>query len=110
MGLRGPHAFPMVSYWRPPPKPPRKRRCARCNELFSPRRHDAKFCSNKCKTAIYRMRVLDDGKVDDRPVFAVRFRPEKNIDGERSLRALLKFALQKYGLRVVSKEQPNDAA
>jgi len=56
------------------------------------------------------MRVLDDGKVDDRPVFAVRFRPEKNIDGERSLRALLKFALQKYGLRVVSKEQSNDAA
>jgi len=110
MGLRGPLAVPLVSMWRTPPKPPLKRRCRRCDRLFSPKRHDAKFCSVKCRVAIYRMRVLDDGKVDDRPVFAVRFRPEKNIDGERALRALLKSALQKYGLRVVSKEQSKDAA
>jgi len=91
----------MVSYWRAPSKPPRKRRCARCNELFSPKRHDAKFCSHRCKTAIYRMRLADD-KVDDRPVFAVSFRPEKDIDGARAFKALLKVALRKYGLRVVT--------
>jgi hypothetical protein len=110
VGLRGPLAVPLVSMWRVPPKPPRKRRCLRCNELFSPKRHDAKFCSGKCRVAIYRMRVLDDGKVDDRPVFAVSFRPEKDIDGPRAFKALLKIALRKYGLRVVSKEQSQDAA
>jgi hypothetical protein len=94
----------MVSYWRPPPKPPLKRRCARCDRLFKPKRHDAKFCSHRCRTAIYRKRLADDAKANDRPVFAVSFRPEKDIDGPRAFKALLKFALQKYGLRVVSKE------
>jgi hypothetical protein len=92
----------MVSYWRPPPKPPPKRRCARCDRLFNPRRHDAKFCSHRCRTAIYRKRLADDMKADDRPVFAVSFRPEKDIDGARAFKALVKCALQKYGLRVVT--------
>jgi hypothetical protein len=102
----------MVSYWRAPPKSPRKRRCARCDRLFSPKRCDAVFCSNKCKTAIYRMRLADDAKVDDRPIFAVNFRAEEGIDGPRAFRALLKFALRKYGLRVVTtrEEQSKDVA
>jgi hypothetical protein len=41
-------------------------------------------------------------KADDRPVFAVSFRPEKDIDGARAFKALVKCALQKYGLRVVT--------
>jgi hypothetical protein len=41
-------------------------------------------------------------KADDRPIFAVSFRAEKDIDGERAFKALLKFALKKYGLRVVT--------
>jgi hypothetical protein len=112
LGLRGPHAVPLVSLWRVPPKPPRKRRCRRCNELFSPKRRDAVFCSGECRTAIYRMRLADDTKVDSRPVFVVSFRPEKGIDGLRAFKALLKFALRKYGLRVVTmkEEQPKDAA
>lgn len=110
MGMRGRWAVPLVSLWRTPPKPPRKRRCRRCNELFSPVRHDAVYCSGKCRIAIYRLRLADDVKVDSRPVFAVSFRPEKDIDGPRAFKALLKIALRKYGLRVVSKEQSQDAA
>ena len=51
-------------------------------------------------------------EVDDRPVFAVSFRAEKGIDGLRAFKALLKFALRKYGLRVVTarEQQPKDAA
>jgi hypothetical protein len=100
----------MVSYWRPPPKPPRKRRCARCDQLFKPKRSDAKFCSGRCRTDIYRARLADDAKVDDRPIFVITLRPEKDIDGSRALKALLKLALQKYGLRVLREEQPKDAA
>jgi hypothetical protein len=111
LGLRGLHAVPLVSFWRTPAKPPRKRRCARCNELFSPKRHDAVYCSSKCRTAIYRLRLADDAKADDRPIFAVSFRAEKDIDGERAFKALLKFALKKYGLRVVTREaQSKDVA
>ena len=111
MGLRGPGAVPLVSMWRTPPKPPRKRRCARCDRLFSPKRHDAVYCSSKCRTAIYRLRLADDAKADDRPIFAVSFRAEKDIDGERAFKALLKFALKKYGLRVVTREaQSKDVA
>jgi hypothetical protein len=97
--------------WRPPPKPPRKRRCARCDRLFCPKRRDAVYCSSKCRTAIYRMRLVDDTKADNRPVFTVNFRAERDIDGPRAFRALVKFALRKYGLRVVTmkEEQPKDA-
>jgi hypothetical protein len=110
LGLRGPHAFPMVSYWRPRPKPPPKRRCARCDRLFKPRRHDAKFCSHRCRTAIYRKRLADDAKADDRAVLTAHFRAEEGIDGPRALKALVKFALQKYGLRIVTtrEEQSKD--
>ena len=51
------------------------------------------------------MRVADDAKVDDRPIFTVSFRPEKHIDGPPALKSLLKFALKKYGLRVVAKRE-----
>jgi hypothetical protein len=60
--------------------------------------------------AIYRKRLADDAIIDSRPIFTVSFRPERDIDGERAFRALLKFALQNYGLRVVTKEQSQDAA
>jgi hypothetical protein len=84
------------------PKPPLKRRCARCNRLFSPKRCDAVFCSAKCRTAIYRLRLADDAKVDDSPIFVASFRAESGIDGPRAFKALLKVALRKYGLRVVT--------
>ena len=111
MGMRGPGATPFLSLWRTPPKPPLKRRCARCDRLFSPRRHDAVYCSSKCRTAIYRMRLVDDTKVHSRPIFVASFRPEKDIDGARAFKALLKIALTKYGLRVVTKreEQSKDS-
>jgi hypothetical protein len=112
MGMRGPHATPFVSMRRTPPKPPLKRRCRRCNRLFKPMRHDAVYCSGKCRIAIYRLRLADDAKVDERPIFEVRFRPEPGIDGPRAFKSLLKFALRKYGLRVVTmrEEQPKNAA
>jgi hypothetical protein len=112
MGLRGPLAVPLVSMWRPPPKPVRKRHCARCDQLFAPKRHDARYCSGECRTAIYRMRLADDAKVDDRPIFTVSFRAEQGINGVRAFKALRKFALQKYGLRAVTvrQEQAKDAA
>ena len=112
MGLRGPHAVPLVSMWRPPPKPARKRRCARCDQLFSPKRHDARYCSSGCRSAIYRLRLADDAKVDDRPVFTASFRAESGIDGPRAFKSLLKIAAQKYCLRAVMvREEPaKDAA
>jgi hypothetical protein len=107
LGLRGPHAVPLVSLWRTPPKPARKRRCRRCDKLFSPKRHDAVFCSGKCRIAIYRLRLADDAKVDNRPIFSVSFRAEQGIDGVRAFKALRKLALQKYGLRAVAvQEEP----
>jgi hypothetical protein len=41
----------------------------------------------------------------DRPTFVLYLRPEKGIDGVRALRALLKFALRKFGLRALSVEE-----
>lgn len=110
MGLRGPGAVPLVSLWRAPPKPPRKRRCRRCNQLFAPKRRDAVYCSGECRTAVYRARLADDRKVDSRPIFTVNFRAERDIGGSRAFKALLKFALKKYGLRVVAtrEEQSKD--
>jgi hypothetical protein len=103
---------PLVSLWRTPPKPARKRRCRRCNELFTPKRHDARYCSGECRTAIYRLRLADDAKVDSRPIFTASFRAEEGIDGSRAFKALRKFALLKYGLRAVAvrEEQAKDAA
>ena len=112
MGLRGPLAWPLSARFPTPPKVVRKRRCARCDQLFKTARHDAKYCSAKCRTAIYRLRLADDAKVDGRPVFTVSFRAEQGIDGPRAFRALVKSALQKYGLRAVAvREEPaKDAA
>lgn len=36
-----------------------------------------------------------------RPTFALRLRPEPNVDPIRALRALLKIALRRLGLRCV---------
>jgi hypothetical protein len=96
MGMRGPHAVPLVSMWRAriPSKPPLKRHCRRCDKLFTPKRHDAVYCSGKCRIAIYRLRLADDAKGDERPIFVVHFRPEPGIDGPRAFKSLLKFALR----------------
>jgi len=40
-----------------------------------------------------------------RPTYRVLLRPEPRVDGERALRALLKFALRRLGLRCISIEQ-----
>jgi hypothetical protein len=40
-------------------------------------------------------------KADQQPVFVVAFRPQANVDGFRALRALLKLALRRFGLRVI---------
>ena len=111
MGMRGPHATPFLSLWRPQPKPLRKRRCRRCNELFKPKRRDAVFCCGECRTAIYRMRLADAAKTDSRPIFTASFIPESGINGPRAFKALLKIAVQKYGLRaaVMRKEEAKNA-
>ena len=109
MGLRGPHAVGLISRWRTREKPPRKRRCRRCNELFYPVRRDAVYCSAACRQAIYWKRHLANMKTDDRPTFVLVLRPEKGIDGLRATKGLQKFALRKFGLRVVTaKEQRHD--
>src|SRR5262245_6132387 len=112
MGMRGKWAVPLVSMWRVPPKPPRKRRCRRCHKSFSPKRHDAVFCSGACRIAVYRKRLADDAIADSRSVFTVSFRPEADIDGERAFKGLLRLALRKFGLRTLRQEQSrsNDAA
>jgi hypothetical protein len=38
---------------------------------------------------------------NERPIFTVRFRPEPRIDGIKALRALLKAALRRFGLRAI---------
>jgi hypothetical protein len=38
----------------------------------------------------------------ERPTFVIRLRPEKGVDPVRALRALLKVALRRFGLRAVS--------
>jgi hypothetical protein len=80
--------------------------------LFNPLRRDAVYCSAKCRQAIYWKRRTDDTEVSDRPTFVLVMRPEKGIDGLRATKALLKFALRKFGLRVVAirEEQPGDIA
>jgi hypothetical protein len=42
-----------------------------------------------------------------RPVFVLRLRPEPRIDAIRALRALLKVALRRFGLRVIHAEELN---
>src|SRR5262245_47087542 len=110
MGLRGPGAHSLMARFRPPPKPPRKRRCPRCDELFMPLRSDQVYCSGRCRTQVYRMRLADDAVVDSRPVYLVMLRPEPGINGELALKGLLRFALAKFGLRTLRQEQSNDAA
>jgi hypothetical protein len=52
MGLRGPHANPIVR-WRKLRERQRKHRCRHCRRLFSGRRSDAKFCGDSCKSLAY---------------------------------------------------------
>jgi hypothetical protein len=56
-------------------------------------------CPKRSKTARYntvaRRRL-------ERPIFLVRLRPEKDIDGVRSLRLALKFLLRRFHLRCVT--------
>ena len=50
---------------------------------------------------------------DDRPVFVLVLRPEKSVaDPVRALRALIKIALRRYGLRLIEikERQPDDIA
>jgi hypothetical protein len=51
--------------------------------------------------------MTDSSKPDarERPVFVVRLRPAAGIDGERALRALLKIALRRLGLKCLGIER-----
>jgi hypothetical protein len=42
---------------------------------------------------------------NNRPLFRLVLRPQPRIDGERALRALLKTALRRFGLRCLSVER-----
>ena len=43
----------------------------------------------------------------DRPTFLIRVRPEPGVDPIRALRALLKVALRRFGLRAVTVDEDN---
>jgi hypothetical protein len=43
----------------------------------------------------------------DRPTFTLVLRAEPNIDAIRALRALLKVALRRFGLRVIAAHEDN---
>lgn len=40
-----------------------------------------------------------------RPIFLLRLRPEPGVDAIRALRALLKAALRRFGLRAIHAEE-----
>jgi hypothetical protein len=44
-------------------------------------------------------------KMINRPVFLLRLQPLKGVDPVRALRALLKLALRKHGMRCLAAEQ-----
>ena len=44
-------------------------------------------------------------QASERPTFRLVLRPEPRTDGERALRALLKAALRRYGLKCLSVEK-----
>ena len=47
---------------------------------------------------------------DVRPVYRILLRAEPGVDAERALRALLKTALRRFGLRCLSVEEVPQAA
>ena len=49
-------------------------------------------------------------KAKERPVYTVRLRPEPDIDDIAALRAFLKSALRRYGLRCLSVGVEKEAA
>ena len=42
------------------------RTCAHCDETFLPARRDARFCSNRCRQAAYRLRVTASAAAEAR--------------------------------------------
>ena len=108
MGLRGLHAGPK-SVWRYMRKPKPKVRCSHCYRLFSCIRSDAQFCGDACRQAAHRKKA----EMDTRKTFVLVLRPEKHVtDPVRMLRALLKIAKQRFGLKAerIREETMNDAA
>jgi hypothetical protein len=55
--------------------------------------------SNCCPEGIAQARLLN---MRGRLTFVLVLRPEKGIDGLRAIRALIKVALRKFGLRLVT--------
>jgi hypothetical protein len=41
----------------------------------------------------------------DRPIFTIRVRPQPGVDAIRALRALLKVALRRFGLKAIEVRQ-----
>lgn len=46
--------------------------------------------------------------MSDRPTYTIQLRPEPKVDGPRALRAFLKAALRRYGLRCLTVRQSDD--
>jgi hypothetical protein len=46
----------------------------------------------------------------DRPTFTLELRPEPGVDPVLALRALLKTALRRFGLRAIDAREDNDDA
>jgi len=90
-------------------KPKPKVRCSHCYRLFSCIRSDAQFCGDACRQAAHRKKA----EMDTRKTFVLVLRPEKHVtDPVRMLRALLKIAKQRFGLKAerIREETMNDAA
>jgi hypothetical protein len=50
-------------------------------------------------------RESPEATTGERPVYRLLLKPEPRVDGVRALRALLKLALQRLGLRCISIEE-----
>ena len=50
-------------------------------------------------------RESPEATTGERPVYRLLLKPEPRVDGIRALRALLKLALQRLGLRCISIEE-----
>jgi len=52
---------------------------------------------------------MTDRAANKRPVFVIRVRAEPEVDAVRALRAFLKIALRRFGLRAVSVDKEADS-
>jgi hypothetical protein len=52
---------------------------------------------------------MTDRAANKRPVFVIRVRAEPEVDSIRALRAFLKIALRRFGLRAVSVDKEADS-